>query len=55
MIIKLSFVLIGGANLALEKKWGIIEHIIKNYPQATWRKIVNWKKGVVKYIIDLKE
>lgn len=53
MILELSFGLAGGANLALEKSWPIIENIMKKYPQATWRKIINWKKGVGKYVIEI--
>lgn len=54
MIIELSFAFVGGANLALEKRWGLIEEIIKNYPQATWKKIIDWKKGKGKYIVEIE-
>lgn len=53
MIIKLSFALIGGVNFGLEKSWGLVENLIKKYPQATWRKIINWKKGKGEYIIKI--
>lgn len=53
MIIELSFVMVGGANLALEKKWGAIEKLMRKYPQATWKKIVDYKKGCGKYIVEI--
>jgi hypothetical protein len=53
MIIELSFVLVGGTNLALEKNWETVQNIMNKYPQATWRKIVYWKKGIGKYIIKI--
>jgi hypothetical protein len=53
MILEISFVLIGGANLGLEKSWPIVENIMKKYPQATWRKIVDYKKGIGKYVIEV--
>ncbi len=54
MIIELSFAVVGGANLALESSWKIIETLLKKYPQATWRKIVNWKNGRGKYIVEIE-
>jgi hypothetical protein len=54
MILELSFVLVGGANLGLEKSWPIIENIMRKYPGATWRKIVDWKKGIGKYVIEIE-
>jgi hypothetical protein len=54
MIIELSFVLVGGANLNLEKSWAIVESLLKRYPGATWRKIVDWKKGHGKYIVEIE-
>ena len=54
MIIELSFVLVGGANLGLERHWHTIENIMKRYPGATWRKIVDWNKGKGKYVIEIK-
>lgn len=53
MILELSFVLVGGANLGLEKSWPIIERIMKRYPYATWRKIVDWNKGIGKYVVEI--
>jgi len=54
MILELSFALAGGANLGLERSWNLVENIMKKYPQATWKKIVNWKKGVGKYVIVIE-
>jgi hypothetical protein len=54
MIIELSFVIVGGVNLGLERQWNIVETIIKKYPQASWRKIIDWKKGKGKYIVEIE-
>ena len=54
MIIEISFGLAGGVNFALEKSWGVIDTLIKKYPQATWKKIVNRKKGKGKYIVEIE-
>jgi len=54
MIIELSFVLVGGANLGLEKHWHTIENIMRKYPKATWRKVINWKNGKGKYVIEVE-
>jgi hypothetical protein len=54
MILELSFVLVGGANLGLEKYWPQIEKLMKKYPGATWKKVVDWKKGKGKYIIEIE-
>lgn len=51
MIIRLSFALIGGVNFGLEKSWKLVEHLMQKYPGATWKKIINWKKGRGEYII----
>ena len=53
MIIELSFVLVGGANLALERQWNIVNNIMRRYPYATWEKIVDKKKGEGKYIVQI--
>ncbi|MFA5856647.1 MAG: hypothetical protein WC867_04765 [Candidatus Pacearchaeota archaeon] len=53
MIIELSFALVGGVNIGLEKKWKVVENIIRLYPQATWKKIVNRNKGIGKYIVEI--
>ncbi len=54
MIIELSFAMVGGVNLGLEKKWNLVENLIKKYPKATWRKIIDFKKGVGKYIVKIE-
>lgn len=53
MIIELSFALVGGVNFGLERKWNIVQDIMKKYPHATWRKIVNMRKGIGKYVIRI--
>jgi len=53
MIIELSFAIVGGANLGLEKSWKGIEQLIKRYPQATWKKKVDFEKGKGKYIVEI--
>lgn len=54
MIIEISFGLVGGINFGLERSWDIIKDIMKKYPQATWRKIINRKKGEGKYIVEIE-
>jgi hypothetical protein len=51
MILELSFALVGGVNFGLEKRYSIIDDIMKKYPYATWKKVVDMKKGIGKYII----
>jgi hypothetical protein len=53
MIIEMSFALVGGINFGLERKYDIIENLIKRYPHATWKRIINLKKGVGKYIVRI--
>jgi len=53
MIIELSFALVGGVNFGLEKKYSTINNIIKKYPHATWKKVVDMKKGIGKYIVKI--
>ena len=53
MIIEVSFGLVGGVNFGLEKSWNTVENLIRKYPHATWKKIVNWKKGKGKYIVEI--
>ena len=53
MIIEISFGLAGGVNFALEKSWNIIKDIMTKYPQATWKKITDIKKGVGAYIVEI--
>lgn len=54
MIIEVSFGLVGGINFGLEKSWKVIEGLMKRYPQATWRKIIDWKKCRGKYIVEIE-
>ena len=53
MIIELSFVLVGGVNFGLEKQYNLVDDILKKYPHAIWKRIVNWKKGRGKYIVEI--
>jgi hypothetical protein len=53
MIIEVSFGLAGGINFALEKSWKVVDGLIKKYPGATWRRIVDRKKKEGKYIVEL--
>jgi hypothetical protein len=50
----MSFVLVGGVNFGLERKYNIISEIMKKYPHATWRKIVNTSKGIGKYVVRIE-
>jgi|TARA_B100001971_G_C18250132_1_gene577497 hypothetical protein len=52
MIFEISFALVGGINFGLEKSWKIVGALIKKYPGATWKRIVNLRKGKGKYIVD---
>jgi hypothetical protein len=54
MIIEVSFGLIGGVNFGLERSWKVIEGLMKKYPQATWEKIVDWKRGEGRYIVEIE-
>jgi len=51
MIIKLTYALVGGVNFGLEKSWKMVEGLIKKYPHATWRRMVDMNKGVGAYIV----
>ncbi len=53
MIYEISFAIVGGMNLGLEKSWKMVDSIIKRYPHATWKKIIDRKKGKGKYIIKI--
>ena len=53
MIIEVSFGLAGGLNFALEKSWQVIEDIIKKYPGATWKKIINRNNNQGKYVVEI--
>lgn len=55
MIIEVSFGLVGGINFALEKSWEMVDDLIKKYPHAVWKKVVNAKNGVGKYIIEIRQ
>jgi len=55
MILELSFVLVGGANLGLERSWKTVEFLMKKYPHATWRKVVDFRRGRGKYIVEIEE
>ena len=54
MIIELSFAIVGGANLGLEKSWKVVENIMKEYPGATWKKIVDSQQHKGKYVIEIE-
>ena len=51
MIIELSFALVGGVNLGLEKSWRTVENLLKRYPHATWKKIMHKREG--KYVVQI--
>ena len=53
MIIEVSFGLVGGVNFGLERSWNIVDSLIKKYPGATWKRIVNWRKGEGKYVVSI--
>ena len=53
MIIEISFALAGGINFGLEKSLSLIKEIMIKYPHAVWKKVVNRKKGLGKYIIEV--
>ena len=55
MIIELTFAIANGLNKNLEKEhsWKIIENLIKRYPDATWKRIINLKRGIGKYIVQI--
>ena len=54
MIIEISFGLVGGLNFTLEKSWDVFKSVMIKYPQATWEKIVDMKKGIGKYIVEIR-
>ena len=53
MIIEITFATAGGINLGLERSWRLIETLIKKYPHAVWRKVINTKRGIGKYIVKI--
>ena len=54
MILELSFGLVGGMNLGLERYWDVVDNIMKKYPHASWKKIIDWKHKRGKYIIEIE-
>ena len=52
VIYEISFALVGGINFGLERSWKLVEDIINKYPNATWKKKINWKKKKGRYIVD---
>jgi hypothetical protein len=53
MIIEVSFCLAGGVNFGLEKSWGVVKDLMAKYPGASWKRIVNWRKGKGKYVVEI--
>jgi len=53
VIIEISFGLVGGVNFALEKSWNIIRDIMIKYPQATWKKITDYKHNKGIYVVEI--
>ncbi|MBT3691472.1 hypothetical protein HOG16_04490 [Candidatus Woesearchaeota archaeon] len=53
MIIELSFVLVGGVNLGLERQWKIVKGLLERYPRANWTRRINARKGTGKYIVKI--
>lgn len=53
MILELSFGLIGGAHIGLEKSWKFVEGIMKKYPWAKWEKEIDWENKTGKYVIEI--
>jgi len=54
MILEISFGLAGGLNFGLEKSLSLIKDIMVKYPHATWKKIVDIKKGKGMYVIEIE-
>lgn len=54
MILELSFALVGGVNLGLEKSWNVIDSIMKKYPYASWKKIIDWKHKRGMYVVEIE-
>lgn len=53
MIIELSFAVVGGVNFGLERSWNIVDNLLKKYPHATWKRMINLKKGFGKYVVRI--
>ena len=51
MIIEVSFALVGGLNLGLERSWDSVKNILQKYPSATWKKVIDNKQQKGKYLI----
>jgi hypothetical protein len=45
--------MVGGINFGLERSWSLIKNLLSKYPEATWEKIVDRKKGKGKYVIEI--
>lgn len=53
MILELSFVLIGGTHIGLEKSWEVVESIMKKYHGAKWEKEIDWENKRGKYVVEI--
>lgn len=53
MIIEVSFALVGGLNFGLEKYWETVDGLMKKYPKATWKRIVDRKRKICKYLVEI--
>ena len=53
MIFEISFVMIGGINLGLEKSWAMVDNLLKKYPGAIWKKSIDNKTKKGKYIVEI--
>jgi hypothetical protein len=53
IIIELSFAMVGGVNFGLEKSWQTVKDLMRKYPHATWKKVVNLRKKTGKYIVNI--
>jgi hypothetical protein len=54
MIIEISFAIIGGLNLGLERSWELVKDLLEKYPNASWRKRINKRKKRGKYIVEIE-
>jgi len=53
MIIEVSFGLVGGMNFGLERSLNIVRDLMKKYPDATWKRIINKRKNKGKYLVEI--
>ena len=53
MIIEVSFGLVGGINFGLEKSWNVVKGLMRKYPDATWKRIINKRKNKGKYLVEI--